>query len=1840
MKMLLVILMAFRAFSTTNAPRCYGHDGGHCRCCDQGFQIHDGICTPNCPSHCTKQCYNSCLGGCNARCDCGSDTTVFDIDSNGPPPGGFAPIGYFEYEQKKGYYFDGSGKLDCTSCNYWYGLTHVLTFWVRLESCTGNFVDHENWLTVDCSSNKWIYKIKLVDSSNDSGTTAEQQVEVTQDLDTWKKIAFKTIRQRGRDSNGDPCEENCGDGSGICREDCADTYSCKVSCTNIYTPCTGTCSDYNIVKIRAYKDDVQQGSTQEFVERWSRDGSSGDWVIGNTFTGFLRRLVLKNDDLEISTTYELSDCTLGEICGTCDYLCTGCQTDPWECQDDASCDGEIRLNSICMRYCPTGFGSCSSVTGVILEETFTSFSPTNFQAGADASTYFPFNSGETDDPLPMKERGMYLDSNRFLESSSNFDFHYDFTISLWFRVETNGILLERGTYLSLDTGTGLTLKLEDHNVYETDKILGFTFTTEEWHYVLFTCEFSSASGTTLKRYIDNAVEQETESDAERIFRSQAQGKIKLGGSSASGFIYKIKILQEVDTTTSGDDICSDSFVGACLWNCNHNQYWDGSNCQNCDATCSMGCVREDDCNLCNDELCAECSGLGSNRCTVCKTNANKNPDGECKCIAGYFADENQECSTCTSANCDSCTGGNINDCEACSTDYYLVQGMCIDFCPTSFTDNSGVCTSTLPDVLVFHLNLGGVISDTPEDQASSIPVNTGKDNRFYPDYDLTDPIAAGARGYYFNGVSSYMKVDSELIIPPEFTLVFWMMLNSNSGVLFSKESILNSVNDYIKVYLDAGEPKVAIELTSGNVQHGAGSVVLGQWEFLVVRSYLESSEYKISVSLNDGSPTVHNAGGNIYQDFTSDYVFTIGAEYVSASSIGAYFHGFLYEFRIYNSNHDPSSLLQSSGCSGFGGCTYCPSDNSGQCLPICKINEYWDEENNSCETCHENCQETGCVRNDSFCNLCSDQKCKACEDVSTCDVCIKNASGPPDCECDSKYYWNSSAEVCDLCTGNCDSCTNSAFNNCTQCSTNYYLVSKVCLPFCPSGYSPKNGVCELSNDLLLHFQPHSIEDTVTDSASSIPFSSGSDASFYPQPSQGDPYPTQGRGYLFTGDSYMHYECGEDCSSEFLVSSEFTLTSWFKSTSTSGTIFSKQKSTPPYTKSISVGIDSDYVKVYLDIPGYDAPQSKCSVNRDWNFLAVSASVGSEPKVTIQVNNTCTDSISLGEEWLEDFQNNYHLVIGAALEGTSTFSEFFSGFLWDLKLYNAQKDPNTLVQSSNCKTCDHCPVDNSDECLSICPVEHFWNGYICENCNSEKDRGCVDPDTTFQANLTTQTNNLLNLSFSEELKTSLKKQDFELLLENNTASYTLEEFSLAEYKIEIAFNSHVEGGEVVQILFNTDILSSLNHTLAKNEIKSQLYEAKSTQETPIYSKEAESSGQQVAGGSLLGGASISLITSNPSGLWIMLNTIQLLSYLSISNNPLTPTLRGFFKGLNLTVGIPSLFNLVIESSQSPNTDKYSNDYGFKSKLFLINAGLTITIFCSLLVAWPFIWLLSKCKASWVEKACKFLLKKYKFTLFIRFWVQSYMDLAIVCFIQLSSFSSTEPVAISSIIAAVIAVGFLVGTPVAIVLFFYAQKDQLKSVSEDSETYSKFGTLFYEVNYKHDFKACFTYVFFTLQRLLLAASLILLGSYPYLQACVNCALVFLFGGFVIIVRPYKNKVTQIVSMFVEVGTFLIFAVVTYFLDSNLDHEETVQTVVICSVFAVTCSRVLSMLLDLGLKIYDRFFKKDTTPQISQEVTTMGTKNQQDIFDSPGWILSSEYPIYARPNNQAKVRKSIVLD
>ena len=126
--------------------------------------------------------------------------------------------------------------------------------------------------------------------------------------------------------------------------------------------------------------------------------------------------------------------------------------------------------------------------------------------------------------------------------------------------------------------------------------------------------------------------------------------------------------------------------------------------------------------------------------------------------------------------------------------------MCIPFCPTGFTENSGVCNTS--DTFVFHLSLDNVILDIVQDQRNSIPVSTGLDKSFYPDYDSSDPIAAAGRGYYFDGDSSYMLFKGgdggkELVLAPRFTFAAWVRpaLDEEWFHLFWKEDI-NSCKTY------------------------------------------------------------------------------------------------------------------------------------------------------------------------------------------------------------------------------------------------------------------------------------------------------------------------------------------------------------------------------------------------------------------------------------------------------------------------------------------------------------------------------------------------------------------------------------------------------------------------------------------------------------------------------------------------------------------------------------------------------------------------------------------------------------------------------------------------------------------------------------------------------------------------------------------------------------------------------------------------------------------------------------------------------------------------------------
>ena len=131
-------------------------------------------------------------------------------------------------------------------------------------------------------------------------------------------------------------------------------------------------------------------------------------------------------------------------------------------------------------------------------------------------------------------------------------------------------------------------------------------------------------------------------------------------------------------------MCSSSNEASCLWDCDISKYYNNSECVQCNPTCTKGCRRGSDCNLCNNVLCLKCSSFEP-VCQECITDA-KLKGQECECKSGFYLNENK-CLPCNKI-CNECFG-KANNCTTCYGEYLLRSGECL--CPEGKYDLNFIC---------------------------------------------------------------------------------------------------------------------------------------------------------------------------------------------------------------------------------------------------------------------------------------------------------------------------------------------------------------------------------------------------------------------------------------------------------------------------------------------------------------------------------------------------------------------------------------------------------------------------------------------------------------------------------------------------------------------------------------------------------------------------------------------------------------------------------------------------------------------------------------------------------------------------------------------------------------------------------------------------------------------------------------------------------------------------------------------------------------------------------------------------------------------------------------------
>ena len=520
-------------------------------------------------------------------------------------------------------------------------------------------------------------------------------------------------------------------------------------------------------------------------------------------------------------------------------------------------------------------------------------------------------------PTPMVKRGYYFDGSTYLKSKVPISLNHSFVLSFWY-LPKSGLLFNSKTLGVYSTGY-MSIKLsniEEAVTYYTDlKLKG----TNKWTFVAFSVSFQNNITKVFRKVDDN--ESEVLAVTGYAFYDDI-GNANIGcslnkGNCYVGFIYTFdiwqyyfKILNEtlILECSNGNSHC----LRLCEWNQYYNE-WERI-CLDCNTKCQFGCRDWSNCEKCIGPECTSCQSNYTGSCL--STISQSESCAESLIYRG---------SVCCAPSCKSCYGPYFFKCTLCEVLQLSSDSICVDICPTGYTQNSTSCTSQATEI--FYIELTNYSSPSYEKKSLSVLKFGSNEELFANLTDQTSPIPTGYRGYYFN--SSRFITGPKLVLAPSFSFYFWIRA-SVDGVVFRKGNLEMYSNSSLKYELSVERNQKILTKNEHTMESK------NAW---VMYSVIFSKTY-------GGITTVTFGVDQSFKSITHTYLvyFDSSQDKVIVGSVqNDSFHGFLYMMKIYNFDLSTTAMIAN----------YKVKYSSWNC----GLDYYYE---NSCKLCDSKCDT--CVR--------------------------------------------------------------------------------------------------------------------------------------------------------------------------------------------------------------------------------------------------------------------------------------------------------------------------------------------------------------------------------------------------------------------------------------------------------------------------------------------------------------------------------------------------------------------------------------------------------------------------------------------------------------------------------------------------------------------------------------------------------------------------------------------------------------------------------------------------------------------------------------------------------------
>ena len=306
--------------------------------------------------------------------------------------------------------------------------------------------------------------------------------------------------------------------------------------------------------------------------------------------------------------------------------------------------------------------------------------------------------------------------------------------------------------------------------------------------------------------------------------------------------------------------------------------------------------------------------------------------------------------------------------------------------------------------------------------------------------------------------------------------------------------------------------------------------------------------------------------------------------------------------------------------------------------------------------------------------------------------------------------------------------------------------------------------------------------------------------------------------------------------------------------------------------------------------------------------------------------------------------------------------------------------------------------SGVCQPICgPNAIFQDGMcVCEKGYYFKNKNCHQK--YFNLNLKTYINNSIEINFTEPLVEALSNSNISIISEIKKIKFELFTKSSQVYLISILFEQSVPSKSKFMLKLEEPILSQNDSILFEYNYSGRFYEFKYISETmKILIKKTESTSLSLN----IGTISLALL-SNPSAAWVLLTTIQFLYFLPLGQSSLTHGSVKLCKAIGKFNGKMNLPKMLYKENSLSLPSSKAREIGIDTSDFWINLGSDITLLIGIIVLFPFVLLLSKLKIRFLSSKFQKIKEYYRYSVFLRFFIQKNLAIGIFSFICFESVS----------------------------------------------------------------------------------------------------------------------------------------------------------------------------------------------------------------------------------------------